>query len=259
MFLFLMFFLLSCKNNSQNNGIQANTGIKMDSFQLSDSCTPLAVKPNYNDEEEKFRTIEFKEGQETFRRVSDTTGGDFYVHVQRKISDSCWHTTNTFECRQVGLELGKDFNDDGFPDIYNSLKIWTEIALYDPKNKNFSSVFECGSSNIRQLPEKVKFDMKSIGQWNGVESRLFRFDNLQMNIFADIKVLDERSKEDENEFVTVAIELYSVKGEKETLIQQWKPTEFKTFMKNNGREDYFQTEEFITDFWKNNWQKYVPK
>jgi hypothetical protein len=237
--------IISCKNKDNK-----------DASSLNAPCDQLPVPVNYSANTERYRTIDFEEDKETFRIVSDTTENKFKVYLQIKIKKDCWKTLeDTFQCRQEGIKL-IDLNDDGYIDLHNQWRWWTDVHLYIPENKTFTEKIEIGGL-LTKLSKNVQHDWKSYPRSDSSESRLFRFENSDIKISAKIKIwykLDPEgyTKDDK-------IELFKVNHKLETLIKTWTLKDLPTFTKNNGDYDYIDTEAFVNDYWENNWQLFIEK
>jgi hypothetical protein len=223
---------------------------------MGDTCNPLAGKINYENEFRRFRTVDFAEGQDTFRLVPDTFDRKFEllfeVYLQAQTPFRCWKTLDTFHCRQFGITL-KDWNEDGFEDISNDYKWWKEISFYNPTTHTFVNKVEIGTS-VDSLPHQMKYDWKSDRMSDSVESRLFRFENYDIKIYARLNIISPHKL---NAMIPEVIQLYQVQEGNESLVQQWLPREFPAFMGNNGSFDFFDTDKFIENYWKKNWKKWV--
>jgi hypothetical protein len=248
---FYLITLIGCNIDNLSDKQKSNKNI---SKIIADTCNRIAKEESYYDNQQRFRVIDFGEGKDTFRIVPDTFGSKFNVYLQKKVGSDCWGNVDTFYCRQVGINL-KDMNDDGYKDISNELKWWNEINLYNPQIKKFTNKIEIGGSGVMILPNKVRYDIGGYPHSDTSESRLFRFENYKMKIYAKLKLIFKA----ESQYSTIEkIELYSINNENTMLNITWKQSDFPAFIKNNGTDDYFETHEFIENYWKNNWRKFIP-
>ncbi len=214
---------------------------------VEDSCHQLSPKVDYHAESERDRTIDFAEGSDTFRIVTDT--GDLKVYLQKKIGFDCWKTLeHVFRNHEGSYTYGVkliDLNEDGFIDISDEYKMFTEITFYDPQMKGFRNdtlTKECSNNDIFTLPNKVKYTICSCCPNlldADVSSDLYRFKDFKTESYATLRV-SPRQK---------TIDLYS-KGYQHS----WQLHEFPAFMK----EGDFDADEFIKDYWTKNWKKFVP-
>jgi hypothetical protein len=250
LFLTIFMTLWSCQNNVLKNNINKNTIFEI----TRDSCNQIASEISYYDSQQRFRTVDFVEDIDTFRIVPDTLGEGFYVYLQKKIGLNCWSMIDTFICKQDGIYL-EDLNGDGLTDICNVLNLTDEIYLYNPKEKEFTHKIETGQGII-YLPNNVKYDFYSYNSHSdSLESRLFRFENYDINYYATLKVKYKGHLED-NELEK--IELYTKNKDKQSLLKEWSQKAFPEFIKNNGAYEYFETREFIKAYWGKNWKNFIP-
>jgi hypothetical protein len=260
-FLFFITFI-ACRNAPQQSvATNQQSIIASDSLVANESettCDTFTFKLNFNDAEERFRTVEFQEGNQTFRIVPDTTGRDFYAYVQKKIGVNCWETIEySVQCRQNGLLLGRDYNGDGYSDLTNEWKWETYIFIYDPKNQSFHPITLGGS--IDSINNKVLASFQSFDKKGNGESTLYKFEDYKLVPIAAIQLSSQpRTDNDDNfDFEVAKMVLFKIEKDNKTLLQTWQPKDFPQFMKNNGAYDYFEDHEFLQDYWQKNWQRFL--
>jgi hypothetical protein len=238
----LLTALISCNNAPKSIDKQ-----EVPTTIVEDSCHQLSKKIDYHAESERDRTTDFTEGSDTFRIVTDTA--DMKVYLQKKVSVDCWKTLErTFRNHEGNYTYGVkliDLNDDGFIDISDEYKMFTEITFYDPRMKGFRNdtvMIDCSDNKIYSLPNKVKYDICSCCPHQieaEVSSDLYRFEDFNPKGYAQLSV-SPRQK---------TIEL-SFNGNK----RLWQLNEFPAFMK----DDHFDADDFIKDYWEKNWKEFVP-
>lgn len=242
------------KTQSEINTIQVQTH--------KDTCADLNKFVNYYAEDDRFRTIDFLEGKDTFRTVSDTTSNNYNIYIQRKKHINCWETIEKLEAWQAGIRI-EDCNDDGYVDIINIWRYWANVSLYMPEDKTFSNQIEFGSPTFHSLPNNFKHHYISFGD-NPVdaESELFRFENYDKIVYAKLRFHYKRDDCPDGydcnyDYKVERIELFEVKNADEIKIKEWNPEILLEFIKNNGTNDYFDKFLFIETYWKENWQIHV--
>ena len=234
---------ISCTNNTGQKGVDTQI---VSTAIMGDTCHPLSAFVNYQTESERDRTIDFVEGQDTFRLLSDTDS--LIVYLQKKIGYDCWKTLervfrNSGGGQTYGVDL-IDINDDGFIDIRDKYKMFTEITFYDPQMKGFRNdtlTEECSNNDIFTLPNKVKYSICSCcpNQLDSdVSSDLYKFKDFKTEGYATLRV-SPRQK-------TIVL---SSDGDE----RSWQLKEFPAFM----RESDFDADEFIKDYWTKNWKRFV--
>jgi hypothetical protein len=259
---FFWTFALACQDNPNEKGT-SRVSLNENRFRVvleattptTDSCDPRARVVHYETPLVHYRTLYFTEGTDSFRLVPDTFQQKyalwFDVHLQAQRTVHCWKTLDTFRCRQFGVSL-MDWNGDGFLDLSNDFKWWKEITFYNPATHTFVHKAEVGSS-VETVHHPVKSDWKSDRMSDSIESRLFRFENYDIQIYARLNFVGTHNSE-----IPKVIRLYTVQKGNESLVQEWLPSQWPTYLKNNKVYRYFDIDEFIRQYWKKNWKKYVP-
>jgi hypothetical protein len=223
---------------------------------VNDTIDSLENTIQYNISYNHSETIGFVEGQDSFRIVADTANGHF--NIQKKIDLNSWKTIEPVidMCCQRQVEL-IDWNEDGFIDMYIHQKWYPEVTLYNPEKKGFTGLFNYNVENGERhsLPDKMKYNTYFIGRDIGTTwSNLYRYKKLDQTIYAKLKVIGETYDDSENKPIKTIIELYSVQGNEDSLIQKWALSDFPAFI---GKDGGFDTSEFIKDYWTKNWKRFV--
>lgn len=260
--IFFFAVLMSCQNSAQKTATTTtkvlNPKDSLSANTAESPCDTFAFKLNYNDYQERFRTIEFKEGNQVFRIVPDTTGHNFLAYVQKQVNENCWTTIEEeVQCRQNGLLLVHDYNSDGFQDLTNEWSRETHISLYNPKTQLFHTTTLGGS--IDSINTKVIADYRSLDKKGNGEATLYKFVGYELQPLAVIKLFSKAREEENNGYEVDRMELYEIKGNNEKLIKGWHPQDIPQFIKNNGSYNYFEEWEFLQDYWQKNWQHFFER
>jgi hypothetical protein len=197
--------------------------------------------------------IGFVEGQDSFRIVADT--GCELSYIQRKIDFNNWETLkHGFDMISQGMVKLTDWNDDGFIDLYWNNKWYAEVTLYNPETKVFIGPGTVEKCQRYSLPDKVQYNVYFSNHFQTTWSCLYKYKKLDNSEYAKLKVISEEGNIDfEDKPIKTVIELYSVKGNNDSLIQKWELSDFPAFMKDG----YFDADDFIKDYWTKNWKRFV--